>query len=298
MIMQYSKSNYLMWTNIEITIFSDSNSLDDIYDWFWIFYWLEKEFSRFIEDSDLSLLNKNRKLEVSDRFIDVIKKAISIYDDTNWFFNPLINLKKIWYSSDFKKWDFREENIAQNLDLYKLKIIWNTVILAENQNLDLWWIVKWYWVDLVVWFLKDLRYNNFIINAWWDIYISWNIDWKKSVVWIDNPFNTKLILATLELENKAISTSWTYKRKWDIDWKKYNHILNPETNTNNNEIISISLISENVHISDSYATACISMWIQKSLIFLEKQNIDWVIIWNDWNIYKTRWMNNYNLNII
>jgi hypothetical protein len=40
------------------------------------------------------------------------------------------------------------------------------------------------------------------------------------------------------------------------------------------------------------------MGIKNTLVFLEKQNIDGVIIWSDSSIYKTKWMNNYNLEII
>jgi hypothetical protein len=26
------------------------------------------------------------------------------------------------------------------------------------------------------------------------------------------------------------------------------------------------------------------MWIEKSLVFLQEKNIDWFLIWSDWNI--------------
>ena len=297
--MKYSRNQFLMWTDIDITIISSINPLQDIYDGFGIFYSLEKEFSRFLEKSDLNLLNNLKELEVSNRFIDVLDLTRQIYLDTEKYFNPLINLKNIWYSSDFKEWIFKKVEIKQNIDLEKISIIWNFVSLKENQNLDLGWIVKWYWVDLVSNFFKEKGYTDFIINAWWDIYLSWeNSPWNTPVVAIDNPFNPEDIFSTLEIKDMAISTSGIYKRKWNINWKDFHHILNPIKNCNNNDIISISLIADKCYIADSYATACIAMWIEKSLIFLKKHNIDWIIIWSDWNIYKTNGMSNYNLNII
>jgi thiamine biosynthesis lipoprotein len=297
--MKYTKTQFLMWTNIDITIISNENPNQDIFDSFWIFYSLEKEFSRFLDDSDLNILNKNKEFEVSNRFIDVLNKVKKIYIDSDNFFNPLINLNNIWYSWDFKKWLFEKKNEDQDIHFDNISILWNYVILKENQNLDLWWIVKGYWVDLVSDYLKSKWYINFIINAGWDIYLSWNtIWWKTPVVAIDNPFNSDEIFATLELKDMAISTSWTYKRNWKIKWETFHHILDPKWNINNNEIISITLISNECFIADSYATSCIAMWIKKSLEFLKNQNIDWVIIWSDWNIYKTKWMDNYNFNII
>lgn len=297
--MKYTKHQFLMWTDIDIIIVSDKNPIKDIFDSFWIFYSLEKEFSRFLDDSDLSILNKNKELEVSDRFIEVLNLVKQVYNDSNNFFNPLINLKNIWYSWDFKKQVFEKKLENQNLSLEDISIIWNFVTLKKDQNLDLWWIVKWYWVDLVSDFLKSKWYKDFIVNAWWDIYISWNnYKWNTPVVAVDNPFNTDEIFATLELKDKAVCTSWTYKRKWNIDWENFHHILDPKSNVNNNEIISITLISDKCYIGDSYATSCIAMGIEKSLKFLKKQNIDWFIIWKDGSVYETEWLSDYKFNII
>lgn len=297
--MKYTKTKFLMWTDISITIISNKNPLQDIYDSFALFYSLEQEFSRFSKTSDLVLLNEEKTLEVSDRFIDVFKKSYDVYNQSNHFFNPLVNIKNIWYSTDFWKWVFEKTNLEVNLDLDKVSVIWNFLTLKENQNLDLGGIVKWYWVDLVSDFLKEKWYSDFIINAWWDIYLYWNNSaWKTPVVWIDSPFNSNELFATLEIKNKSISTSGTYKRKWELANEKYHHILTPETNTNNNEIISITLISDKCYISDSYATACIAMGIEKSLVFLQEKNIDWFLIWSDWNIYQTKNLSSYNIEII
>lgn len=296
--MRYSKTEFLMWTDITITIVTDKNPLEDIYNCLSIFYSLEIEFSRFIETSSLSLLNSKKELEVSDRFIDVFLKSCEIYKKTKLFFNPLVNLNNIWYSKNFLLNEFKKEENKEDLDLDRVSIIWNFITLKENQNLDLWWIVKWYSVDLVTDYLKEKWYKDFIINAWWDIYISWNNHlWKTPTVAIDDPFDKENIFATLELKDKSISTSWTYKRKWNINNEDFHHIINPKSGKNNNEIISISIISNKCYISDSYATACIAMWIKESLEFLEKKNLDWIILWNDKNVYKTKNISNYNLKV-
>jgi thiamine biosynthesis lipoprotein len=210
-----------------------------------------------------------------------------------------MNLKNIWYAEDFRKWIFDKKEELQDIDIEKISVNQNKIKLWKNQNIDLWWIVKWYAVDLVSEYLKEKWYIDFIINAWGDIFISWkNKNGDVPVVAIDSPFNKKKILAVLEVTNKAISTSWTYKRKWNVENENFHHILNPKTNSNNNEIISISLVSDKCYIADAYATACIAMWIEKSLVFLKKQNIDWIIIWTDGNTYETKWLKDYNLEII
>jgi len=301
-----TKSKKLMGTEITITIFWWKECIEDIENVFSIFYSLELEFSRFLPDSSLSKLNFKKTLQVSDRFIDILRKSKDIYIETDCYFNPLINLKKIWYSSDFYSNNFRKEDeiLQTNLDIDSIEILWNTITLQKWQQLDLWGIVKWFWVDIAKKYLDNKGYINYIIDAGWDIYTSWLNDmWGKILVGIDSPFNKDNILATLEVENKAIATSGSYRRKWRIDlglWKwgqEYNHIINPITHTNNNEIVSITLIDNDCCTIDAYATACIAMWLEKSLSFLKKNNIDCVIVCSNKKIY-TRWTNKYNINYI
>jgi len=304
--MEFLRNKFLMWTDIEIIInFSylitekeEFKVLKDIEESFNIFYTLEKEFSRFDENSDLYKLNKSKILEVSSKFIEILNLSKKIYKNTNWYFNPLINISDIWYDKSFEKITLHltspnKREIEQNLELDKIQIIWNKIILQDNQNLDFWWIIKWYTVDLVKEFLEKSWYDDFIVNAGWDMYIS-----KKSTIAIDSPEDNWDIFALLDLENISLSTSWIYKRKWKIKEENFHHILNPKRNINNNEIVSISLITEKCYLWDAYATACIAMWIEKSIKFLEKENINWVIIWNDKKVYKIWKLEKYNFEII
>lgn len=293
--MNYKKSAFLMGTQIEINICSDKNPLVDIYEAFWLIYSYEIEFSRFLSTSSLSLLNQNKTLEVSDRFLDVLQISKKIYTETAWSFNPLINISNIWYSETFDNNHFIKTVSGDNLDINKIMIKGNNITLLPNQNIDFWWIVKWYCVDKIADFLISKWYRDFIVNAGWDIYISWTNNGKKWVIWIDNPFIEDQIFASIELENMSISTSGSYKRNWKIENNSYHHIVNPlngwicET-----EIISISLIAPKTYITDTYATACFNMWVKKSLAFLEAHNIDSVIISSDHNVYTSQWMKKYN----
>ncbi len=297
--MKHNKTMFLMWTDITITIFWDNNPIKDINTAFSIFHSLELEFSRFLPDSSLNILNKNRTREVSDRFIDVLKKCKKIYIDTGFYFNPLISLKQIWYGKSFDLNEFKKEIVNVNLDFDKVKINWNQISLQKDQVLDLWGIVKWFGVDMARQYLDKKWYKDYIIDAWGDIYTAWSNEfWKKILVWIDNPFTKGEIFATLELENKAIATSGTYKRKRIIKGQEYNHIINPITWTNNNEIISITLVANDCYIVDAYATSCIAMWIEKSLFFLKRNNIEWIIFWTDKKIYTTDWIEKYNIKFI
>ena len=299
--MEQSKTKKIMWTEITITIFWTNDANQDIENVFNIFYDLEKEFSRFTSESSLSILNKKRTGEVSATFIDVLNKCKEIYSDTNFYFNPLINVRQLGYSKDFHSKQFKKEDteLQVNLELEKIEITWNRVKLQEGQNLDLGGIVKWYGVDKAKEYLHTRGYKRYIIDAGGDIYTSGsNESWGKIVVGIDSPYVKGNIFATIDVENIAIATSGNYKRKWTIADEEYNHIINPITSGNNNEIISITLIGDACYLIDAYATACIAMGLEKTLEFLKKNYVEGVIMCTNKKVYTTQWMKEYTLKII
>jgi thiamine biosynthesis lipoprotein ApbE len=59
------------------------------------------------------------------------------------------------------------------------------------------------------------------------------------------------------------------------------------TTENNNEIISITLITETCCVADVYATACIAMGLEKTLEFLRKNHVEGVIMCTNKRIYTT-----------
>lgn len=291
----------IMGTEITITIFWEKDWNEDIEKTFNIFYDLEQEFSRFTSESSLSMLNNKRTSEVSDTFIDILNKCKNIYTDTNFYFNPLINLKQLGYSKDFHSNKFIQEDIGLkvNLSFEKVEIHRNKVYLQEGQNLDLGGIVKWYAVDKARQYLDKKWYKNYYIDAWGDIYSSWTTDiWKKICIGIDSPYIQWNIFAIIEGENTAIATSGTYRRKWKINGQEYNHIINPITIDNNNEIISITLVNKECYLADAYATACIAMGLEKTLNFLKKNTIEGIIMCANKKVYTTKWMEKYNIQYI
>jgi hypothetical protein len=76
---------------------------------------------------------------VSDTFINVLNKCKEIYSDTDFYFNPLINVRQLGYSNDFHSNEFKKEDsdLQVNLELEKIEIKGNTVSLQEGQNVDL-----------------------------------------------------------------------------------------------------------------------------------------------------------------
>lgn len=257
----------------------------------------ESIFSRFNEESVISILNKEKKLIVPDIFLKLYNQNLFIYNLTDLYFNPLINIDNIWYKSLSNNKNINKGSLS-NIDLENVvEINENKLELKKDVSLDFWWSAKWYLVDIITYFIKSKWHKNFFVNFGWDIYISWH---KKNndnyIIWISDPNNINHDLLSIELSNCSISTSWIYKRKWKENNTNHHHIINPKTILNNFDILSVSIIWENTFFTDSIATSIISMWFDKWLDFLNKNNIYWIIITDDNKIHLTKdFIKKYNI---
>jgi len=270
-VLSYKK----LWTNISITLILKKDVKQEknaIYQWIDnILDYFENTFSRFNENSVLLKLNKNKKYKVDDHFVYLIEKSKELNKYADGYFNPLINLKSIWYTKDFKKKEFKIENSYYNIDIANIAIDnENNVFLWENTDIDLWGIAKWYAVDMIWAYLDNFKLNWYIVNAWWDIllkgYAENNETWT---VWIENPFD-KSLLWTITTTNMSVVTSWYYKRNWKIKDKEYHHIINPKTKENEDSIISITLVWDKCNIINGLATSISAMWYEKWFNFCKK----------------------------
>lgn len=289
--MKYQFNEKKLGTTIEIIIIEGKKKEKEIIDnisLLWLFIdEFENEFSRFRDNSMLNKLNRGKYITVSNRFLDILAKSINIYRFTNNYFNPLLNLKNIWYSNNFTDNSFKIVKEEMDLNLDEIKIKWNDIYLKSDQNLDFGWIAKWYLVDELSRKLEEFWYNNYIVNAWWDIYMRWiNDEGNKWGIGIENPYGDGYIWI-IELSNFSISTSGSYKRHWTIEWKNYHHIVNPINLENETSLVWITIIAPKCYISDTLATAIFCMWIEKWKEFMIKNWIDWILFGKNKDIFLT-----------
>lgn len=239
----------------------------------------QNEFSRFQKDSSLSLLNHHKQAEVSDEFLSLIQKSREIFHLTQWYFNPLIDVRNIGYSHSFNEQIFEKKDFWENLHFENIKNYGNLIKLEPDMNLDFGSIAKWYFSQKISLFLQEKWWKNNFVNLWGDIYVSGvNLEGEKWKVAIESPFWETSPITTLSLTNMSISTSGSYLRKWEIEWKKYHHLRNPFSSEWEKELISVSIIHPSWYMTDALATACFAMWKQRAIDFCEKNNISYLFI--------------------
>lgn len=98
----------------------------------------EAEFSRFVPDSSLSVLNRVGSLHVSERFLDLLRVSRDCYEKSQGYFNPLFNVALLGYSKDFETGLFVPEkpDAPSRTDFENVEIRGSEVVLSEGMKLD------------------------------------------------------------------------------------------------------------------------------------------------------------------
>ena len=167
----------------------------------------------------------------------------------------------------------------------------NNEVVKENKDIfiDFNSIAKGYSVDLIGEFLFEKQINNYLIEVGGEI-LAKGINNQTKSTWklgIQDPLNQDRYIQTVKLNNKALATSGNY-RKFRLDSKtgeRYVHTINPITGlTSKNNILSVSVISEDCITSDAWATALLSLDLERGrTIINQKESLEalWIISNND-----------------
>ena len=265
-----------MGTEIEILIskekdFSEVKAEKSCLEVFQIFKDLEKKFSRFLPDSELSQLNQKREMKVSEEFFKVLEFSLQMAKKSEGVFNPLVSLSSLGYAHSFEKSQFEVKTKKINLDFKNIKLDLENLKahFPENSELDLGGCVKGYAVDKAVEKMK-LSFENFIINAGGDLFASGNFHGEKWKVGIANPENPKEDIFLIEIQNQALATSGSYRRKWNIKNQNFHHLVSGKNNKNISKLKSASVMAQTTMLADTLATIIFLLGEKSGDKFLEK----------------------------
>ena len=288
--MRYSETRKLLGTSIEVTVISeDPKTPERIGQVFDYFSSVEQEFSRFLPDSGLSLLNKYKKMSVSSRFLELMSVSKDMYQRTNGLFNPLVSVAKLGYSHSFDQGNFEPTEWTVDTDFGTIQIEGNIIILRPGQSLDFGGIAKGWAVDKAASILRLYGYDDFFVNAGGDIFASGNNENGENgwVIGIENPF-TEEVIASIVLKNTAVATSGSYKRKWHIEKKECHHLINPRTWENEKTIISVTLIAPECTDCDGFTKSVFNAPISEGIRLIEQNGMDGFIFTSSGQVLYTK----------
>jgi thiamine biosynthesis lipoprotein len=261
-----------------------------------IFNVINNSMSTYLESSIISNVNKNIKTQLDEHFIKVFNKSKEVWEESDKYFDPTVGILVNAYG--FGPLVLSDDIDVSSIESLKYLVGFDKVFLNNNnevvkENKDIFIdfnsIAKGYSVDLIGEFLFEKQINNYLIEVGGEI-LAKGINNQTKSTWklgIQDPLNQDRYIQTVKLNNKALATSGNY-RKFRLDSKtgeRYVHTINPITGlTSKNNILSVSVISEDCITSDAWATALLSLDLERGrTIINQKESLEalWIISNND-----------------
>ncbi|TCK93363.1 thiamine biosynthesis lipoprotein [Natranaerovirga hydrolytica] len=298
-----SELNYGLGTLNRITIYDESNndSRELFKEMFEVINEVERVFSKNLSESEVSKINNHsglEKVQVSEEVTYVVSRSIEhakmskgIFDVT---IGPIINLWDI--GGDAPRVPTKEEiqDLLELVNYTKIELDEDnhTVkLLEENMVLDLGGIAKGYAADQVALYMKENGIEHGIVNLGGDIVtIGAKPDNEPWAIGLQDPQSgSGESIGALLLEDESVVTSGIYERYIEEQDAFYHHMIDPNTGYPfENELLSVTIISELAIDADALSTAAFGMGLKDGYAFIESlEEVKGIFITEDNEIYLT-----------
>lgn len=285
---------FAMDTIMDLTVYAD-NSSEILSEARQLIQKYEKLFSVNIETSDVARLNNanGKPVQVSEETYELIQKSIGVSQLTDGLFDiSVYPLVRAWgFTTETYRVPEQTEiqKILQSVDYTRIKLEEdNTVVLAEDMQIDLGGIAKGYLSQELTDLFKEKNVTAAIVSLGGNVQTyGTKPDGTPFTVGITNPKDGTGVLGTIEVNEKAVITSGSYQRYFEKDGTVYHHIMDKRTGAPaESDLISVTVITDNGETADSLATALFVMGKEKAVEF-EKSNpgIQLILIDTDYDIW-------------
>lgn len=236
------------------------------------------------ENSELSLLNKNKSITTNSELLELTKIAIEYGEATNG------TLDITTYEAS-KKWGFLDQSykvleaeeltsLAKGIDYRNIEINGNTIKLKNQASIWFGAIAKGYCSSKAVDILKKHDVGSALINLGGNVVcIGQPLDTHKWNIGIEDPFNAGSALAVIRLNDKAVVSSGNYQRFFEENGVRYHHILNPKTAAPvKTDVNMMTVICDDATRADCLSTALYVMGEAEAISFWRRSNKDFSLI--------------------
>lgn len=228
------------------------------------------EFSTYQKDSMISLFNNlpaHKPLNVSSRFIEMLKLAERFYRETEGAFDPTLGpVIRLWgFGGGAKKETPSTEDLKTALKKTGLQYVkWDdqkNTVWKEKDGLilDVNAFAPGWATDLIAQMLKKKNVHHFMIDISGDILFhgmkSEDAPWIAGIEKPSEKYAQAIQLA-FRIKDQAISTSGSYRQFFDEKGVRRSHIIDPRTGKPvSHSISSASVVAPSGVEADVWSTA-------------------------------------------
>jgi len=253
---------------------------------------LDAEMTTWTDTAEVAQINLNagkKPVAVSQETLDVIERALDISKKSGGVFDITVGafhgLWKFDEDMDGSLPDPKEVKKRLALIGYKDVVVdkkKKTVFLKrKGMSITLGGIANGFAVDKCVALLKAAGFNDFMVQAGGDMYISGKKGNDPWVVGIRDPRGTDLF-AGMPIENHSFSTSGDYERGFVKEGVRYHHILDPRDGQPAHASRSVTIKAKDAYTADAWSKVMFILGWKAGLDIIKKYKLtDFEVVWVD-----------------
>ena len=244
---------------------------------------MDQQMSLWVENSEISALNRGDSLFLSNDFHGVILRSIYLSELTDGSFDiTLAPLIKAWgFSGGTHKDSINVDSLLnyvgyKGLVAHRPGSMMEKYALPEGYELDVNEIAQGYTVDVVANRMKKVGVSNYMIEIGGEVRCKGtNVRGRKWRIGIEEPTEDRVLgqfQTIVELDSMSLATSGNYRKYWqDENGQKVVHSIDPETGQPVvHNLLSASIIAPNATTADALATACMIKGVTGAMTMIDR----------------------------
>lgn len=246
---------------------------------------IEKTYSRFLEDSELSIANKNlgKWHNTTEEFLFLLTSAEKFRKDTNGNFD--ISLKSVLDDLGYdKKYSFKphkNQNPCNRLG-NNIEIDFKRKKFLLNKEIDFGGLGKGFALDNVA-KLLEAKIDHYYINAGGDIIAKRGKARDPWTILLEHPDDPTVAIGKIELDGRSIAASAPNRRRWGEN----HHLINVKTKKPADEVKAIFVTAKTGIEADAYATALFTAGFEEGIMLSKKLPVEMLMVSSNNKMYKS-----------
>lgn len=221
--------------------------------------YFEQKWSRFLPESDLTLLNKNQdsRVEIESELAEMLELGLSMQAFTNNAFN--VNLGSVLEGHGYDaQYSFQKNEVKLQRSRGSFSVIrekGNTGKIWLKRDgfvqFDLGGVGKGYLIDKIATWLRKNEIQHFLIDGGGDIFGTLHKDGRGWNLGLQHYADLESVIGQVELKNSALAGSGSYRRRVG----EFHHLIDSRTKKPTSRTLAVFVTGENALMTDVVATA-------------------------------------------
>ncbi len=253
---------------------------------------IENEYSRFLNDSALSRMNKNLGIwhDTSKEMIWLLEQATMFYEKTEHNFDITLKsvLDQIGYDGEYSFSEKTASAQAQMEDVLGLGVEIDRKAMKARlvKQIDFGGFGKGFALDRVASMLERNHVDHYYLNAGGDIYAKSADGEMPWAVLLEHPDDATMAIGKIELNGGAIACSSSNRRRWGREMQ-FHHLINAKTKQPATGVKAIFVTAKRGLDADAYATALFTAGFDESIALSQQLPIEILTVSNQNKMYKS-----------